>query len=105
MKFSWSGALRMKPFDETADAALAGKTYAMSATLSVLVVVAAMLSLAALVLVLFEHPAALSTLGAAVAVTAVTSGVEWSAGLKARALNQLFAAVVVVAVVSVLNRI
>ena len=95
MKFSLRDCLRLKPFDETSDARVAGGVYAGSSILTGAVVVGAILSIASLVFVIASHPAASRILDAAIGVSAFTAGLEWHAGLKARSLNQLYAAVVV----------
>lgn len=103
MKINLPGLLQLKPFDESADALIAGKTYASSPALAAGVIISAFLGLLALGLQLFGHESALPALGLCVAVSAVTAGLEWHANLKARALNQLFATLIVTAAVSLLQ--
>lgn len=103
MKFNPGGILHLKPFDETTDAQVAGATYASSPLLAIGILASAGLGLAALALVLFGLPSALPVLGMCVAASAVTAGLEWHANLKARALNQLFAALVMTGVVCLLK--
>ena len=85
MNINLRGLLQLKPFDESADALIAGKTYASSPALAAGVVVSAFLGLLALGLQLFGQVSALPALGLCVAVSAVTAGLEWHANLKARA--------------------
>lgn len=103
MKINLPGLLQLKPFDESADARIAGKTYASSPALTAGVAISAVLGVLALGLQLFSHESALTVLGLCVAVSAVTAGLEWHANLKARALNQLFATLIVTIVVSLLR--
>ena len=95
MKMSLAGLLVLKPFDESLDAPIAGKVYSNSTLLTIGVVWAFILAAAALILVIVKHTGALEVLAVAVAVSAVTSGMEWNAGLRARALNQLLITVLV----------
>lgn len=87
--------LRFKPFDETSDGLVAGGVYARSSILTVAVFAGACLGVASLVLALTANPVAPRVLAAALGVSAITAGLEWHAGLKARSLNQLFAALVI----------
>ncbi|BBN90684.1 hypothetical protein [Azospira sp. I09] len=103
MKIHLPGLLQLKPFDESADARIAGKIYASSPALAAGVVISGVLGVAALGLQLFGHESALPVLGLCIAVSAVTAGLEWHANLKARALNQLFATLIVTAVVSLIQ--
>lgn len=103
MKINLPGLLQLKPFDESADARIAGKAYASSPALAAGVVISAALGVLALGLQLFGRESALPVLGICVAVSAVTAGLEWHANLQARALNQLFATLIVTAVVSLLH--
>lgn len=95
MKLNARDFLKLKPFDETSDALVSGSVYERSPILTMAIVLSAILSIASLVFVLASQPAALHVLAAAIGVSAVTAGLEWHAGLKARALNQLTAAGVV----------
>jgi len=103
MRFDRSGLLRLKPFDESEDAAKAGSIYATSAVLTIGVVTSAVLALVALLLALTKNDVALLMLAVATAASGITAGFEWNAGLRARALNQLFCTVVAVSAVAVLN--
>lgn len=103
MNINLRGLLQLKPFDESADARVAGKTYASSPLLAAGIVVSGILGVLALGLQLFGHESALPVLGLCIATSAVTAGLEWHANLKARALNQLFAAVVVTVVICLLR--
>lgn len=100
MKFSLRGTLQLKPFDETVDALHSGSAYENSAILTVLVIVSALSALLALCLAVVGHPASLATLGVAFCLSSITAGLEWHAGLQARACNQLFVTVIAVAAVS-----
>jgi hypothetical protein len=91
MKFSLIGCLRLKPFDEEADASIAGSVYWGSGFLSTAIAVNAFLSIGALLLAVFGMPdASIKVSLLVLAISSVVSGLEWNAGLKARALNQLF---------------
>lgn len=48
------------------------------------------MAVAALMMIIAAHPRAMQVFAVAVGVSAVVAGLEWNAGLKARALNQLF---------------
>jgi len=61
------------------------------------------LALLALGLTLLANAQAASVLAMAVGISAITAGLEWNAGLKARALNQLFAALVVALLITLLR--
>lgn len=102
MKISLSGLLQLKPFDDSADARIAGKTYASSPLLAAGIVLSAALGVIALGLILFGQPYGVHVLGLCIAVSAVTAGLEWHFDLKARALNQLFATIVLTIMVSLL---
>ena len=103
MKINLPGLLQLKPFDESADALIAGKTYAASPALAAGVVISALLGVLALGLQFFGHESAMPVLGLCIGVSAVTAGLEWHVNLKARALNQLFVTLVVTAVISLLQ--
>lgn len=103
MRFDRSGLIRLKPFDESEDAAQAGSIYATSAVLTIGVVASAVLALVALLLALTKNDIAPLMLAVAAAASGITAGFEWNAGLKARALNQLCSTVVVVSVIAMLN--
>ncbi len=100
MKYSLRGLLQLKPFDDTADSRAAGPIYASSPLLAAGIVISASLGILSLGLLLFGHESAITVLGLSIATSAVTSGLEWHAGLKARALNQIFVTVVLVSSIS-----
>lgn len=95
MRWSISGLLKLKPFDESEDVRRASDIYAGSIFFTVSIVVSSVLALAALVFSVTDATNALVLLGIAVGISAVAAGLEWHAGLKARAMNQLFAVVLV----------
>ena len=96
MRFTLLGLLKAKPFDESSDPP-AGDVYVRSPLLAVLILLGAGLGLAGMYQSAtsgsLESVVALISL--AVAVSSITAGIEWNAGLKARALNQLFWVLVV----------
>jgi hypothetical protein len=94
VKITITGLLALKPFDEAAESARAGSTYANSVILTVGVVSSAALAFAAVAMALTGHRQAMLVIGVAIGVSAITTGFEWNAGLRARALNQLFGTVV-----------
>lgn len=103
MKFSWIGLVRFQPFDEECDSASYGEGSRIPLVLPLLVVASAFLVVAGLLLALAGYPLTASPiLLVAAATSAVTAGVEWNAGMKARALNQLFVAVLAVCLLVVL---
>lgn len=85
------GLLRLKPFDETADEVEPGAVYAKSWALTLGVAASAGLASLALLLAATGSTAAMTVLAICVAISSVTAHLEWHAGLRARALNQLFA--------------
>jgi hypothetical protein len=105
MKFQLAGLVRMKPFDESTDATRADAVYGKTSVLSVGVIMSALLSLVALFLALVHAAFAFPAVGLAVAVSALTAGLEWNAGLKARAANQLFATVLFAGGIALINRL
>lgn len=56
-------------------------------------------------LVVSGDPGAIDALGVAVCISAIAAGMEWHAGLKARACNQLFAMVVAAIVVGLISAV
>ena len=98
MRFTISGLLRAKPFDESSDPS-AGDVYVGSPLLACLIAVGAGLCLAAVYLAATSESFVWvkRLLCLAAAVSAVTAGFEWHHGLRARALNQLFWVVVLLA--------
>ena len=91
IKFSLLGCLKLKPFDEEEDARIAGSVYWSSGFLSTAIAVNAFLSVGALLFVVFGmSDASIKVSLLVLAISSVVSGLEWNAGLKARALNQLF---------------
>ena len=98
MRVSVTGLMRLKPFDESAERQAALKADTSMPFLGVGVVAGACLSLASFVLVLLDKQYALDVLALALSVSAVTAGLEWHAGLKANALNQIFSVVLVLLV-------
>ena len=99
-RFQILDLFRLKPFDEGRDDATA---YATSGLLAIAVLASSGLSLISLLLAILSSPRAMPTLGLAIAVSAITAGIEWSVGLRGRALNQLFSIIVVTACFWLLN--
>lgn len=95
MKCSLSGLIRLKPFDESEERPKAGAIYAGSVFFSVAIIACAFLAITALALSIVKSVHAIEILACTIGVSAVTAGVEWHAGLRARALNQLFSVVLV----------
>lgn len=93
MKCSLIGLVRLKPFDETEETPRAGTIYAGSVFFTVAILAGGFLALTALALAVVGSKHALEAFASAVGISAVTAGFEWHAGLKAKALNQLFAVV------------
>lgn len=90
MKFSLRGLVRLQPFDESPDVDRAGAIYANSRLMALGVIGSFLLAVIALVLTIMASPFAWPALAIGVGVSAVTAGLEWNAGLRARSLNQLF---------------
>lgn len=103
MKYSLSGLVRLKPFDESEETPRAGSIYAGSAFFTVAIVASGFLALTALALAVTGSEHALEVLAGAVGISAVTAGLEWHAGLKAKALNQLFTVVLAAILFGVLD--
>jgi hypothetical protein len=103
MKFSFSGLMRLKPFDESEDGPKAGAVYADSVFFTAVILANGILSLSALALAIMGSNRALEVLAIAVGISAITAGFEWHVGLKAKSLNQLFSVVLATLVFSVLN--
>ena len=76
MKINLPGLLQLKPFDESADARIAGKAYASSPALAAGIVISAVLGVLALGLQLFGNESALPALGLCVLGVAL---VGWEA--------------------------
>ncbi|MBN9424734.1 MAG: hypothetical protein BGO63_10470 [Candidatus Accumulibacter sp. 66-26] len=93
MKLSLLGLMKLKPFDETDEKPKAGSIYANSVWFSAVIMAGGFLALAALALGVAGSEYAFNILAIAMCISAVTAGMEWHAGLKAIALNQLFTAV------------
>jgi hypothetical protein len=102
MKFSVAGALRLKPFDESADGLRHGERYSRAPLLAAGVIAAFVFAIAGLILAMAGHSQAMNVLLLAIALSAITSGIEWHAGMCARALNQLFAMVLCAGVASII---
>lgn len=96
MRFSFTGLLKLKPFDESDDAKRETELFATNNLLALGVLASFLLALCALGLTLTGSHLAWFALSSAAAVSAITAGLEWNAGLHARALNQLFITVIVV---------
>lgn len=105
MKIRIGQMLKLKPFDETDDLLQAGAFYASTRLHMICVVCSAALAVSALMLAILGLAGSLVTLAIAVALSAVTAGLEWNAGLRARALNQLFTTVIVTLCIAVLARV
>ena len=90
MKFSVRGLMRLKPFDELEDVQMAGRIYAESWIFTVGIVASAILAIVGLILSVLGSEMAMSVLVGAVIVSTLLAGIEWSSGLRARALNQLY---------------
>jgi hypothetical protein len=104
MKFTWVGLTRLKPFDETDDRVSYADGTKLPSVLAYLVILAAFLAFAALTLAIAGHVKTTLSVGLlAIAASAVTAGVEWNAGMKARALNQLIPALVLLLLIVLLN--
>ena len=101
MRFTLLGLLRAKPFDESSDPP-AGDIYVRSPLLAVLIVLGAGLCLAGMYQAATggSSETVVVLIALAVAVSAITAGIEWNAGLKARALNQLFWVLVVLILIA-----
>lgn len=102
MKFSVAGALRLKPFDESADGVRHREQYARSPLLAIGVIGAFAFAIAGLFLAIAAHSQAMNAVLLAIALSSLTAGLEWHAGMRARALNQLFAMVLCASLASVI---
>ena len=90
LKFTLQGALRGTPFDESVDH-WTERTPAYSHLVSFGVIAIALLSFIALVLAVSDYnDMAIKIYSGAVFVSLMTAGLQWYAGFKVRALNQLF---------------
>lgn len=102
MRISIVGLMRLKPFDESADADRAGAMYANDRFMALGVIVSFVFAVIALVLTITASRFAWPALAIGVGVSAVTARLEWNAGLRARSLNQLFATVLATALICLL---
>lgn len=84
--------LLLKPFDESQELAQISRVYDQGGVLAAAIIASALASCAGLVLAAVGSSWGLAVIGVAISASAVTAGLEWNAGLKARALNQLFSA-------------
>lgn len=105
MKKFISRLVNLKPFDETEDSKIANEKYINSNVLTLGILSSSFFSFAGFVLAVMHNKNALLLLSIAVGLSAITSGLEWSAGLKARASNQLFVCVLSVLLITLLNTI
>lgn len=104
MKFSLIGLVRLKPFEESVDGVRPGAVYAKSGFFTLAILLGAALNFVALGFALARHPEeAIDVLCVAIAVSAVTAGMEWNSGLRARALNQLVVVLVVTLAITLLR--
>lgn len=103
MKSSAAGLLKMKPFDESGDVKLSGQVYANSLMLTTGIIGSTGLVIVACLMALVGAKQALGVLGLAVGVSAIVAGLEWHAGLKVRALNQLFGTLVASVVIALVR--
>lgn len=97
MKLRLRDCLRLKPFDESEETGSALLAYYRSPLLMVAAVATGLLAVAAAGLALAGFPQTVDTLYAGVGTAAITSGLEWNAGLKARAMNHLFLVLIMLA--------
>lgn len=81
----------LKPFDESKDAKHANEKY--DKIIIVMVVGSFVLTVLSLILAVIKNEHAVAVLSVTICLSAITSGFEWSAGLKGRACNQLFVCV------------
>lgn len=100
---SWRGLCRLKPFDDGPEDERAPESYRSSVLMTVLSGASSLTAIGAVLGAATGLSAALELLGVALGLSAITAGLEWHAGLRARALNQLFVIVLVVAAASVLG--
>lgn len=103
MKYWLTRLVRLKPFDESAETPRAGTIYANSVFFTIAIGASAFLAVTAFALALAGAKHAQEVLAGAVGLSAVTAGVEWHAGLKARALNQLFTVVLAAFLFAILS--
>ncbi|MBK4736137.1 hypothetical protein [Noviherbaspirillum pedocola] len=101
MKLRLRDALRLKPFDESAESGSAMFVYYSSPSLMVGAVVTVLLAVAAAGLAIAGFSQAMDTIYAGLGVGAITTGLEWNAGLKARSLNHLFLVLLVLGALAV----
>ena len=88
MRISIAGLMRLKPFDESADPDGAEAMYANDRLMACSVVGSFVLVAIALVLTIAASRFAWVALAVGVGASAVTAGLEWNAGLRARSLNR-----------------
>lgn len=91
MKFNAKDILKLKPFDESEEEKIAGSKYANSILLTIGILLSTGLIGLGGILAVAGSNHALDFLGIGVVVSAITGGIEWHSGLKAKACNQLFA--------------
>lgn len=104
MKPSLQGFLRFKPFDETVDTPLLENGVYRKPILTLGIISGALLTIMAFVLAFVDEESAVAFLALGTAVSTLTAGFEWQAGLRAKPLNQLFvSAVVVLAIMALVH--
>lgn len=89
LQFSWSGFLLFKPFDESNE----NHDYIQNPLMAVGVVASFLFTMLGMVLIFRGHPEGLKVYLVGLSASSVTAGLEWQAGMRARALNQLYVAV------------
>ena len=100
MHINYRKVLFLSPFSEEDDRFVAGRVFGGYTTLWFGAIVTALLTVASVVLTALRFmDEALNVIAVAVAASAVTAGIEWHAGLRMRAANQLFASVILAGII------
>lgn len=100
MQITFRKILCLSPFSEDNDRFVAGRVFGGYTTLLFGAIVTALLTVASVVLTALRYmDEALNVIAVAVAASALTAGIEWHAGLRMRAANQLFASVILASII------
>lgn len=104
LRFSWLGLVKFRPFDEREEDSAESNLLHKKMMVLLLNCVAALCVTGALIALVFEGTFWLYKLPMlSVACVAVVAGIYWNEGLKAKSLNQLFMAVIFLAMFTIVK--
>lgn len=97
MRFSFFGLLLMQPFEDEQEAAQSEKVFETQWHIVALAVLSALFCISGIVMTfLSEQTTARNLILISLGILAINAGFQWQQGLKARALNHLYSAMIVV---------